>query len=66
MLILRYFAVVGTGLLALLFLTDAFLPPPPSHEVASVPIDKSTIRIKSQALLPAPVVIGGSTLNDGS
>jgi hypothetical protein len=63
--IFRYFAVVGIGLLALLFLIDAYFPSPPAYEPAAISLDKSMIRIKTKDLLPAPVIIGGSGLVEG-
>jgi hypothetical protein len=56
--IFRYFAVVGACLLALLFLTGSYLPPPPP-QTSDFQIDKSRIRIASQVRTAPPVVIGG-------
>lgn len=57
--IFRYFAVVGTCLLALLFLTGSYLPPP-SDQASNFQIDKSTIRITSHARTPPRVVISAT------
>jgi hypothetical protein len=55
--IFRYFAVVGAGLLTLMFAADTYLP----HSAPKAernPIDKSTIRIASQARLPPSIIFG--------
>jgi len=52
----RYFLVVGSALLSLLFLADAYLPKPPASPTRAE-IDKSSIRIKSANTGPMPVVI---------
>lgn len=62
--ILRYFTVVGASLLALLFLTDAYLPRP-VHQAVQTPIDKTTIRIASTVRVPPPIIIDASLRNDG-
>lgn len=55
--IFRYFTVVGSCLLALLFLTGSYLPPPP-QQISDFQIDKTAIRITSEARTLPPVVIG--------
>src|SRR3569833_4504502 len=57
--IFRYFAVVGASLLALLFLTGSYLPPPVSG-ASNAPIDKSTIRITSKIRTSPPILIDGN------
>jgi hypothetical protein len=52
----RYFLFVGSALLSLLFLADAYLPKPPASPTRAE-IDKSSIRIKSANTGPMPVVI---------
>jgi len=49
--IFRYVAIVGSCLLALLFLTGSYLQPP-TNEASDFQIDKSTIRIISQIRTP--------------
>jgi hypothetical protein len=56
--IFRYVAIVGSCLLALLFLTGSYLQPP-TNEASDFQIDKSTIRIISQIRTPPPVIIDG-------
>ena len=55
----RYFLLVGGGLLALLFLLDAVLPPPARHRSASGP-NFPVIRIHSALKRPPAVVIDTS------
>lgn len=62
--IFRYFAVVGVSLLALLFLTGAYLPRS-AYEPDGFQIDKSTIRITSHVRTSPPVIIS-ATEGDGS
>ena len=55
----RYFLFVGGGLLALLFLLDAVLPPPVRQRSASGP-NFPVIRIRSELKRPPAVVIDTS------
>jgi hypothetical protein len=57
--IFRYFAVVGASLLALLFLTGAYLPAP-TYGPSKFQIDKSTIRITSRVHPQSPIIIEGA------
>jgi len=54
--LLRYFAFVGSALLALLFIVTWYLPPP-SAEAERADADRSIIRIHSQHKWPEAVVI---------
>jgi hypothetical protein len=54
--VLRYFVFVGGALLALLFVSDAYLPKLPDEVRAGVGVDKSTIRIHSDRKWPERVV----------
>jgi hypothetical protein len=56
--IIRYFAVVGACLLALLFLTGSHLQPS-TNENSDFQIDKSMIRITSKNRTSPPVIING-------
>ncbi|HKG99940.1 MAG TPA: hypothetical protein VKB08_04350 [Bradyrhizobium sp.] len=51
----RYFALVGAALLALLFISDAYLPKLPDARVEKV-VNKSTIRIHSDRKWPERIV----------
>ena len=57
--LMRYFLFVGTALLALLFIVDAYLPKLPVVESANAPVniatDLSVIRIHSDRKWPARV-----------
>jgi hypothetical protein len=54
--LLRYFVFVGGALLALLFVSNAFVPKAPDEVRADSEFDKSTIRIQSERKWPARVV----------
>jgi hypothetical protein len=51
----RYFAYIGSVLLALLFLLNWYLPPPPGG-AARADVDRSTIRLQSSHKWPTAVV----------
>ena len=53
--IIRYFVLVGSALVALLFAIDRYLPMPPETGHASDP-DKTIIRIRSARSLPEKIV----------
>jgi hypothetical protein len=52
----RYFLFVGGVLLALLFVSDAFLPKPPAPEISEAGINMPVIRINSDRKWPKRVV----------
>ena len=54
--LLRYFVFVGGALLALLFVSNAYLPKTPDEVRADAGFDKSTIRIHSERKWPERVV----------
>jgi hypothetical protein len=54
--LLRYFVFVGGALLALLFVSNAFLPKLPDEVRADSEVDRSTIRIHSAYKWPERVV----------
>ena len=56
----RYFVFVGGVLLALLFISDAYLPKLPAAESDSAGVDKSIIRIHSDRKWPERVVFDTS------
>ncbi len=58
MLVVRYFLCVGGALLALLFVSDAYLPKPPAVETADS--DLPAIRIHSDRKWPERVVFDTS------
>lgn len=58
MLLVRYFAYVGAGLLALLFVSDAYLPQLPVAETA--PADLPMIRIHTDRKWPERIVFDTS------
>jgi hypothetical protein len=55
----RYFAYIGSVLLALLFLLNWYLPPP-AAEAARADVDRSTIRLQSRHKWPSAVVFDTS------
>jgi hypothetical protein len=55
----RYFAYIGSVLLALLFLLNWYLPPPVG-EAARADVDRSTIRLQSRHKWPTAVVFDTS------
>ena len=57
--ILRYFAFIGSLLLAFLFVADRYLAPEPDA-ISSPPIDKTVIRIHSARALPDKIVFDTS------
>jgi hypothetical protein len=58
--IARYFTVVGSGLLVLLWIADWCLPTPPAMFAKQLVIDRSVIRIKSARKWPEKVVLDTS------
>jgi hypothetical protein len=58
--LVRYFFFVGGVLLALLFISDAYLPKSPAAESDSAGVDKSIIRIHSDRKWPERVVFDTS------
>jgi hypothetical protein len=56
----RYFIFVGAALLALLFISDAYLPKPLEVAETAAPSDLSIIRIRSDRKLPDRVVFDTS------
>ena len=60
----RYFLYIGSVLLALLFITDWYLPPS-SADRARSGIDRTIIRIHSAQKWPAAVVIDTTLLPNG-
>ena len=54
--LLRYFVFVGASLLALLFISDAYLPKLPVEDVTSAAADLPMIRIQSDRKWPERVV----------
>ena len=54
--LLRYFVFVGGALLALLFVSNAYLPKMPDEVRAASDVDRSTIRIHSERKWPERVV----------
>jgi hypothetical protein len=55
----RYFAYIGSVLLALLFLLNWYLPPP-ADRAARADVDRSTIRLQSSHKWPSAVVFDTS------
>jgi hypothetical protein len=55
----RYFAYIGSALLALLFLLNWYLPPP-ADRAARADVDRSTIRLQSSHKWPTAVVFDTS------
>ncbi len=58
--ILRYFVVAGVGLLALLFMVNAWLPAPVITERDASVLDKTTIRINGEKPVSERVTIDTS------
>ena len=54
--LLRYFVFVGSALLALLLVIDAYLPKVPDEVRAASEFDRSTIRIHSERKWPERIV----------
>jgi hypothetical protein len=54
--IFKYFMLTGSVLLALLFVADIYLPPPPNRS-DPVDVDRTIIRIRSGRTLPEKIVL---------
>jgi hypothetical protein len=58
--LVRYVLFVGAALIALLFISDAYLPKPPDVIASVAPSDLSIIRIRSDRKLPDRIVFDTS------